>query len=155
MTPPPHTVAYEFALPYRVGPFGGFFPILQMRLANPDHPSLSIDVDGYLDSGAESSLFDGLLLRALGFELGTGLARTYKGTSGPSLLARLHPVVLSHPAMGEFRLPAAFSEVPLRRNLLGRDFFNLAQIGFRVNQLTLLITPRPVGFGPILPQEAG
>jgi hypothetical protein len=36
-----------------------------------------------------------------------------------------------------------FSSGEIHRNLLGRDFFNLAQIGFRERHLTFFITPSP------------
>ena len=52
--------------------------------------------------------------------------------------ACLHAVRLSHPELGCFDLEIGFSPFPLRRNLLGRDFFNLVQIGFRERQQALL-----------------
>ena len=40
-------------------------------------------------------------------------------------------------------LDIGFSTVPLRRNLLGRDFFNLVQIGFRERQQVFYVRGEP------------
>jgi hypothetical protein len=48
-----------------------------------------------------------------------------------------------HPDLGSFTLEVGFSSTDIHRNLLGRDFFNLAQIGFRERFLTLYVTPAP------------
>jgi len=42
-----------------------------------------------------------------------------------------------------YALEIGFSENPIRRNLLGRGFFNLIQIGFRERYLTFYMTPTP------------
>jgi hypothetical protein len=91
----------------------------------------SADVIAYLDSGAQRSLFDGTLARLIGLDLLTGSRLSFTSAAGFSIEAMVHPVRLSHPEIGHFDLAIGFSTVPLRRNLLGRDFFNLVQIGFR------------------------
>ena len=50
---------------------------------------------------------------------------------------------LFHGDLGEFELEIGFSESPIRRNILGRDFFNLLQIGFRERYLVFYVTPTP------------
>jgi hypothetical protein len=62
---------------------------------------------------------------------------------GAGVEARLHWVRLSHPELGDFDLEIGFTESPISRNLLGRDFFNLIQIGFRERYLTFYATPTP------------
>jgi len=63
--------------------------------------------------------------------------------AGVGLTARLHRVQLVHPVLGSFALEVGFSTVPISRNLLGRDFFNFIQIGFRERYLTFYVTPTP------------
>ena len=63
--------------------------------------------------------------------------------AGGVLPATLHAVQLSHADLGTFELEVAFSTTEIRRNLLGRDFFDLVQIGFREHHLAFFITPTP------------
>ncbi len=63
--------------------------------------------------------------------------------NGSSLDARTLPVVLAHRDLGEFSIDLRFSMNPLQRNLLGRDFFNLVQIGFRERFLETYLTATP------------
>jgi hypothetical protein len=102
-----------------------------------------IDVDAYLDSGAERSLFNGFLLAALGVELINDKRKYYGSTVGDSIEAYLHDVRLNLPGVASFDLEIGFSNGQLRRNLLGRDFFALAQIGFRERHLEYYLTPTP------------
>jgi hypothetical protein len=124
-------VAYSYEFPYRQSPAGGLFPILPVTLSTPHQPTRSADVITYLDSGAQRSLFDGTLARLIGLDLLAGRRLTFASTAGLSIEATIHAVRLSHPDLGHFELEIGFSTVPLRRNLLGRDFFSLVQIGFR------------------------
>jgi len=57
--------------------------------------------------------------------------------------ARLHGVIASHPDLGPFHLTVGFSQGPIRRNLLGRDFFSLMQIGFREHYSAFYLTAIP------------
>lgn len=118
------------------------FPMLQFTLQAPeiDQP---IDVDAYIDSGAELSLFDGSLLMGIGLDMGNGPERRYQTTAGTSITARVQRVVLVHDALGRFELEIGFSLSPISRNLLGRDFFDKVQIGFREHHLTFLVRPKP------------
>lgn len=63
--------------------------------------------------------------------------------AGFSIDTIVHPIRLSHPDLGDFNLEIGFSTVPLRRNLLGRDFFNLVQIGFRERQQVFYVKTEP------------
>jgi hypothetical protein len=121
---------HEFAYTYS-SQTGEPFPVLVLQLASPAHPEQALDIDAYLDSGAQRSLFDGRSGTALGLELFNGPELRYVSVAGVSLAARLHRVQLVHPALGSFALEVGFSTVPISRNLLGRDFFNFIQIGFR------------------------
>lgn len=139
----PRVVHYEFEFAYRFSRTGGLYPILSFRVNNPRSAALSVEVNGFLDSGAKASLFDGSLLKAIGANLLDGPHRVFSGPAGNSWSVRMHDVHLAHELLGRFALNAGFSETPVERNILGRDFFNLAQIGFREHHLTFYVTPHP------------
>ncbi len=132
------TVIYPFGFAYRFIE-RGLFPALQITVESRVGISQSIVVDAFLDSGAEASLFQGWIAQAIGIDLFTGTRRTYASTSGNALEARMHPLKLSHADLGSFDLTVGLSTSEITRNLLGRDFFNLIQIGFRENQQIFFI----------------
>ena len=136
------TVEYTHRFDY-VRISGEPFPVLQLRVLSPSQPELGLDVDAYLDSGAQGSLFNGWRARALGLDLLSGPRKQYGPIVGPSIEGRLHRVRLSHPILGNFDLEIGFSTVEITREILGRDFFNLIQIGLRERYLTYYITPSP------------
>lgn len=136
-------VEYATDLPYSYDPNGHLFPRLTMRLQNPDHEEQALEVDAYLDSGAERSLFDGRFAGIVGFDLLSGPEWRFSGTSGAHITARLHRVIVSHPALGTHSIELAFSTASLSRSLIGRDIFALCQIGFREAQSRVLISPLP------------
>lgn len=131
---------YEFRYPY-LG--GKALPVLQIQIASPDHPQQPIEIDAHLDSGAEKSLIDGSIAPAISIDLLQGRQYGFQSTSGTGISARLHRVILSHALLGDFQLEVGFSLSQIRRNLLGRDFFDLIQVGFREHQLTFYVSPRP------------
>jgi hypothetical protein len=137
------TITYTYQFPYGYSPQGRPFPILSLRLLNPTDTALSVEVAAYLDSGTDRSLFDGTLTHALGIDLLRGKRITFLSTGGTGIGAFLHPVKISHADLGQFDLDVAFSSVALARNLLGRDFFNLVQVGFREHHLVFYVTPEP------------
>jgi hypothetical protein len=63
----------------------GRYPILQLRLTYPGNDD-AIDVDAYLDSGAERSLFDGSLLGAFEIPLINEKPKTYASTAGAAVV---------------------------------------------------------------------
>jgi hypothetical protein len=137
-------VQYEREFPYPYDQDGQRYPRLTLRISNTADPAQgSLDIDAYLDSGAQRSLFDGGIGRALGIDLLSGEQKHYESTTGSSLAATLHAVRLEHLDLGVFDLTAGFSSTRIKRNILGRDFFDLAQIGFREHQLIFYITPKP------------
>lgn len=136
-------VTYAHQLDYLHGVDQRRFPGLLLRIWNPDFPEQALDIDVYLDSGTERSLFDGRIGRTLGLDLLQGRPTLYRSTAGREVEGRLHQVVVSHPKLGTFRLEIGFSTEPITRNLLGRDFFNLIQVGFRERHLALYVTPTP------------
>jgi hypothetical protein len=117
------------------------FPILPLTIRAQRQVTRSADVPAYLDSGAERSLFDGTLAGVIGLDLLSGSRLAFASTAGFSVEAMVHPVRLSHPDLGQFDLDLAFSTVPLRRNLLGRDFLHLVQIGFRERHQAFYVKP--------------
>ena len=132
-------VAYEHQVDYGYDSDGNRFPRLDFQLAKAGVPDLTIDVDAHLDSGAERSLFNGKLAAVLGFDLLDGPKLVYQTAMGSQLVATLQMVELTHPDIGAFQFEVGFSSAEIHRNLLGRDFFNLVQIGFHENHLTFYI----------------
>ena len=137
------TVSYSHRFNYPRDPQGNSFPILQLRILNLSNPTNGLDIDAYLDSGAEYSFLNGWIAHVLGLDLLSGSLRRYGPLVGPAIDGRVHRVRLSHPGLGQFDMDIGFSTVDIRREILGRDFFNLAQIGFRENHLTYYITAAP------------
>lgn len=137
------TIAYQYEFPYRPSPAGGMFPILPVAVSNPRSSARSADVVAYLDSGAQRSLFDGTLAGFIGLDLMDGPRLPFASAAGFSIEGILHPMRLLHPELGEFDLEIGFSTVPLRRNLLGRDFFNVVQIGFRERHQVFYVKAEP------------
>ncbi len=138
-------VAYEHQIDYAYDPDGSRFPRLGFHMAKAGNPAVTVDVDAHLDSGTERSLFDGKLASVLGIDLLRGPKLAYQSAAGGHLVATLHPVELLHPDLGSFHLEVGFSSAEIQRNLLGRDFFNLVQIGFHENHLIFYVTVNPDG----------
>lgn len=136
------TVTYQHEFNYREFQ-SGRVPVLPLRVSLRSNTQISIDVDANLDSGAELSLFNGFIITALGVELFSGRHKKYSSTVGESVNGFLHHVRLILPGVGEFELEVGFSDRAIRRNLLGRDFFNFVQIGFREHQLQYYLNPAP------------
>jgi hypothetical protein len=135
-------VTYNHTFGYRDSRHG-FAPILLVTLALPALPDLGIDVEAYLDSGATHSLFDGELAVALGLGLVSGPPRHYYATTGDGVQAHRHSILLRHAPIPPFTLEIGFSTSPIARNLLGRDLFNLLQVGFRERRSEFYIEPLP------------
>jgi len=134
-------VIYARTFPYRQGQSS--FPGLLVRISNPLYASRALDIDGHLDTGAQRSVFDGWIASEIGLDLASGARFGLTTTTGESIEARVHDVIVSHEALGDFRLGIAFTLGPIRRNLLGRDFLNLIQIGFREHHEEFYVTPSP------------
>ena len=68
------TVPYAYEIPYTPDPLSGdSFPVLPLRVINPRNPDQEpLDINTYLDSGAQRSLFDGWIATALGLDLLSG-----------------------------------------------------------------------------------
>jgi hypothetical protein len=137
------TVTYEHQFQYALDDTGDRYPRLSFRIAQSDEPEISVDVDAYLDCGAGRSLFNGRIGAALGIDVLSGEEVVFQATTGGLLVAKRHQVRLTHSSLGSFNLEVGFSTTDIHRNLLGRDFFDLAQIGFREHHLTFYVTPTP------------
>jgi hypothetical protein len=136
------TVIYPHECNYRdLGT--GRVPVLALSISFPSSPQNTIDVDAYLDSGAERSLFNGFIIPALGGDLLNDNTKPYSSTTGDEIIGYVHRVRLAVPEVGNFELEFGFSDRSIRRNLLGRDFFNLFQIGFRERQLQYYLNTTP------------
>jgi hypothetical protein len=139
------TVAYLYSFAYLVDPDSGTtFPGLRISVSALGNSDRIVDTAAQLDCGAEMSLFDGaLLVPRLGIDLMAGREIRLGSIGGFTLAARIHRLELSHPDLGRFTLDAAISTVPVPRNLLGRDFFQRIQIGFREFHHTFHIATAP------------
>ena len=124
------TIAYQIAVSYLRRASGSLYPALFVELQNLSNPAKSIQIAAELDSGAEYSLFEGKLAIAIGLDLFGGKPFAFELNNGVALDARILPVAISHDDLGRLNLDARFSTGPLRRNILGRDFFDLLQVGF-------------------------
>jgi len=121
------------------------YPVLTVEVRNPVNGE-SVEQDAFLDSGAARSIFLGEIPTMLGLNLLDGEPWTFQTNDGHTVDARIHPiqiVLTEDGTQGVFDLPLAFSMVDLQRNLLGRDFFNLIQIGFRESHAQFFIEPTP------------
>ena len=136
------TVVYSHDFPYRYLAEQDC-PGIVVTISNEVDRHQAVDIDAHLDSGAGRSLLDGQIAGAIGLELLAGRPTRFSWTAGAPVEARLHRVRLSHPLLGDFPLEVGFSLDPIRRNLLGRDFFAYIQIGFREQRLSFYIEPVP------------
>ena len=137
------TISYEHEFEYTCDEYGKWVPRLTFRASTPEDQEIALDVEAYLDLGAERSLFNGEVGVALGIDVLTGKPITYQSAIGGHLSATIHPVRLVHDDLGAFDLEVGFTSSEIRRNLLGRDFFNLIQIGIREHHLSFYVTPVP------------
>jgi len=137
------TVSYAHQLNYLYGAKQERSPGLLLQIWNLANSEQTLETDAYLDSGAERSLFDGQIGRAIGLNLLDGRMVSFQSTAGRVVEGRLHQVGLAHPDLGGFQLEIGISMERIARNLLGRDFFNLIQIGFRERYLAVYVTPSP------------
>jgi hypothetical protein len=128
-------IAYSYELDY-LSDGDRRFPGLFVRFAS-ETDAVGFDTDAHLDSGAETSLFDGEITTVLGLDLLSGEERVFHTASGAEIEARLHEVTFFHDDLGEFTMKVAFSTGKIHRNLLGRDFMSLVQIGFRERHLRI------------------
>ena len=135
-------VEYQHQTEYAFDREGKRFPRLDFRVSAISSAE-AIDVEAYLDSGCEYTLFNGWIGAALGLNLLSGDRRRFGSATGSVVEAAAHSVRLVHEELGAFDLDVAFSLVDLKRSLLGRDFFALAQIGFREHHQCFLITMEP------------
>jgi hypothetical protein len=135
-------VEYQHQIEYAYDRKGKRFPRLDFRMSTSSLTD-AVDVEAYLDNGCEYTLFNGWLGASLGLDLLSGRRRRFQSASGSFLEAAVHSVHLVHDDLGVFELEVAFSLTEIQRCLLGRDFFNLAQIGFRERYQYFFVTPEP------------
>ena len=138
------TVEYTHEFDYGHTEKEGVCPVIAVSMSPPEMSSdEGVEVDAFLDSGASISLFNGSFLRGFDIDVMNDRGKVFTSTAGVPLTAYLHRVTLTLPELGTFNLDVAFSIDPIRRNLLGRDFFKLVQIGFRENQLKYFLISTP------------
>ncbi len=136
------SVHYSLEFPYRIYQ-DELFPMVMIALKNPATRG-SIDQDAFLDSGASRSIFVGDVAPMIGLNLLDGEPWEFRTNTGQPVHARIHRVeVVLGDGVPEFGLDLAFSTDTIQRNLLGRDFFRLLQIGFREAYAELFVEPVP------------
>lgn len=139
-----YPVDYEHRFDYRRDPRDGNpRPILSFDLVNREAPECRVQASGLLDTGCERSIFEGHLALMLGIDLLEAPRVPYCTAIGHRVEVPIHPVRLEHPLLGSFDLEVGFAQFPLSRNLLGRDFLDHVQIGFREHRLEFYVTARP------------
>lgn len=142
-------VDYSHEIPYAVDENGGRFPRLLVRLVNPQDENQAFDTDAFVDTGTEKSVFGAYCAAAIGLSAEDGSSYSWSTSAGGSFSGRLHQVRLLLDGIGEFDLELGFREEggfirdDLRRNLLGRDFLDQIQIGFREHHQVFFISPTP------------
>ena len=125
----PFSVNFDHEFQYRSVPgddSSRIFPAISVGLIGPVG---SVDLVPVIDTGATYSLFSGLRARLIGLDLAAGEKINLVSVSG-SMPARLHQVTLE--IFGSL-IPCevAFSEFPIRRELLGRhDLFSRVRFAF-------------------------
>jgi hypothetical protein len=134
-------IHFEHDVEYLDTPVGPA-PALMVALANPVRPGRFIDALAYLDTGAQRTVFDGEFAEGLGMDILTGKKVLMGPTQGSSIGTREHRILLSHPVCGTLTLTVCFSEEQIHRNLLGRDFLGLLQVGFRHYDQMFFVSPR-------------
>lgn len=138
----PFSLSFEHEFQYR--PIPGFapsqvFPAIPIGLIGPKH---AVDTIAVIDTGATCSLFSGLRAPAIGLELSAG-KRIHLASLSAISLAFLHRVTLELFGM-RISCEVAFSEVPIRRELLGRhDVFSQVRFAFREGLSLGYFDPRP------------
>ncbi|MHB8381460.1 MAG: pepsin/retropepsin-like aspartic protease family protein [Candidatus Binataceae bacterium] len=136
-------VNYSLEAAYLRATNGKSYPGLIVAVEKPGDSSRSFEVRAELDSGAEYSLFDGEMAAEIGLDLHSGKPFTFETATGARIYARILQVTLRHADLGTFDLPLRFSTSRIRRDVLGRDFFDLIQIGFRERHLTIYLNATP------------
>ena len=138
------TVEYTHEFDYGHAEKEGVCPVIAVSMSPAEMSSdEGIEIDAFLDSGASISLFNGSFLRGFDIEIMNDRGKVFTSTAGVPLTAYLHRIKLTLPEFSSFDLDVAFSINPIRRNLLGRDFFNLVQIGFRENHSKYFLISTP------------
>jgi hypothetical protein len=142
------SVGYSLVFNYR-SYRGELFPVTTVELSASADDALAVEQDAFLDSGASRSIFRGEIPAMLGLNLLDGEPWEFETNTGVRLEARVHDVrVALMPAEEDaapvsFIVPLAFATGEIGRNLLGRDFFRLTQIGFRERHSQFYLEPTP------------
>lgn len=139
----PYVVSYSERHNFRETEPSHASPIFTVQLRNPALPERAMDIDAHLDSGAEISVFAGWVPGVLGLDILNGRHWRLVGASGWDMEARRLHVTVDFAGARPVPLEPAFALGDLRRNLLGRDFFNLVQLGFRERFLHFYLEPYP------------
>jgi hypothetical protein len=104
-------------------------PVISIRLT---HNGKTVGFDALIDSGADSSVFNSQVAKALGIDLQSGMEKTFFGATGQSAAAYFHPVQLQVVGMPEpIKILVGFTDSEGVGAVLGQaDFFQHYQIKF-------------------------
>lgn len=136
-------VAYAERYPYRYETVDRAYPIFTVMLRNPLDATQAVEADGFLDSGAEISVFGGWVAQAIGLDPTAGRPWRLESALGAAISARRMEVHVQIPGVGRYPLIPAFVLDEMKRNLLGRDIFNMMQLGFQERHQEFLLGPNP------------
>jgi hypothetical protein len=139
-------IDYQFSFKYAFEAISNdYYPSLTVRISRAGYPNLVVDIEAHLDTGTSRSLFDGDIIgSALYLDIFTGARWSYVSTAGISVEAWIHRLEVWPSAIGSaLVMDIGLSNGPIRRNLLGRDFLDRIQIGFREHHQEFYITPKP------------
>jgi len=136
------TVTYDAEFSYGYLPGHDRVPMLSFIIGLLGNTT-GFEVSACIDTGAGRSLFNGRLAVGLGLDLFDGSPIRLSTVTGQGLQARGHRVQLRHETLGDFDLEIGFSTDHISRNILGRDFLDRVQIGFREHRNTFYVTPTP------------
>lgn len=121
------TVSYAHKFEYRNIPgHEGLYPALLLSISATE----SVDTVGVIDTGSVRTLFNGELAAAIGLRLEDGTPQALYPINGGVLRTKLLKAHILFNGL-EFDLDICFSEARVNRNLLGRDFLEKIQVGFR------------------------
>lgn len=134
----PYTIEFEELVNYSYDAYGVKRPLLAVRL---DSANGGIDTSATLDTGATFSIFKAEYLFSLGLNLLDGVPEEVTSIITPFRVYK-HEIKLRIFDKYDLHLAIGFND-SIKRNLLGRDFFNSVHFGIRENSMQTFFKLEP------------
>ena len=118
------------------------YPIIPIRIINPNDPNKLIDIRAMIDSGADVSIFPGSLGRVIGLNIENDKIEIIKGIGGQEIITYLHEIIFE---IGGWKYPSitCFSSDEITFPVLGRNgFFDLFEIKFDFRKEIIELKPK-------------